>query len=239
MWRHIPSQYTQYRYLITLFFSSASLKVRPSNLAASSIRSRFASVSSASSASSSCWFCLTIIHRITCTIEWCQQKWKYANRIIFTICQKGAQAKTSYSNEHRLVIVRTPLCLPDEGTYPIHSGQISMNKVIRIWYTHRFPIFPKPFTIPIAAERFEGGRGIALDTHTSVRAKPRYHVNAGLYNDENIALATIAAGHKEHSDISTTNWKCRNTDNISYYGAPPPTRNVEEPFTCPVYIYTQ
>lgn len=33
-------------------------------------------------------------------------------------------------------------------------------------------MFPNPFTIPIAAARLAGGRGMAFDTHTSVNAKP-------------------------------------------------------------------
>ena len=39
-------------------------------------------------------------------------------------------------------------------------------------WTNKFPRLPNPFTIPIAADRFAGGRGIALDVHTNVRAKP-------------------------------------------------------------------
>lgn len=39
-------------------------------------------------------------------------------------------------------------------------------------WTNRLPRLPKPFTIPIATERFAGGRGMALDVHTSVSAKP-------------------------------------------------------------------
>ena len=33
-------------------------------------------------------------------------------------------------------------------------------------------MLPMPFTMPIAADRFAGGRGMALATHTAVRAKP-------------------------------------------------------------------
>ena len=44
--------------------------------------------------------------------------------------------------------------------------------------TDKFPIFPNPLTIPMAAARFVGGRGIALDTHTNVKAKPFPQVNA-------------------------------------------------------------
>ena len=37
---------------------------------------------------------------------------------------------------------------------------------------YRLPIVPKPFTIPIAADRLAGGRGIAFDTHTNVNENP-------------------------------------------------------------------
>ena len=40
--------------------------------------------------------------------------------------------------------------------------------------THKLPIFPNPLTIPIAAARFAGGRGMAFETHTSVSANPAY-----------------------------------------------------------------
>ena len=40
--------------------------------------------------------------------------------------------------------------------------------------TYRLPMFPKPFTMPMAADRFAGGRGIALATHTIVSAKPTH-----------------------------------------------------------------
>ena len=43
---------------------------------------------------------------------------------------------------------------------------------LRIEKDYRIPIPPKPFTIPIAADRLAGGRGMAFDTHTNVNAYP-------------------------------------------------------------------
>lgn len=43
----------------------------------------------------------------------------------------------------------------------------------RLQGTDRLPILPTPLTRAIAADRFAGGRGTALDTHTRVIANPR------------------------------------------------------------------
>lgn len=99
---------------------------------------------------------------------------------------------------------------------------------------HRFPRLPKPLTIPIAAARFAGGRGIALDVHTNNSANPLGSVSIMTYSTAQGRLACIARGHKEHRDVATADRGGRDANDVGKYDTPPWGGVVEESLAGPV-----
>ena len=73
------------------------------------------------------------------------------------------------------MIIRAPGRFPRERTDSDHiRNEHRVRRIIKGEQikTYRLPIVPKPFTIPIAADRLAGGRGMAFDTHTNVNENP-------------------------------------------------------------------
>lgn len=106
-----------------------------------------------------------------------------------------------------------------------------------------------PFTIPIAAARFlsirqrdsefkaeqwtsyAGGRGIALDTHVRVIAKPNNtRLLVVCMNSSMNRLAGISGSHEEHRNVSARNLHSRKSNDKADYDSPPPPSYVEKSF---------
>ena len=133
------------------------------------------------------------------------------------------------------MVVGSPFGFPSVGSDPITAYIMLGCKLRVLGTTDKFPKFPKPFTIPIAADRLAGGLGTALDTHTRVRANPveknfRHVQGRQLYSQ----LTGISRGHQEHSHISTANRHSRRANDISKDNTPPPDIEMEETFTCTI-----
>ena len=161
------------RYLNPFFLSKASSNVRPSSRAASSIRSRLAPVIFSSSSFSNCWFCLTSMQRMTVKVKYSINNVIMGDvRAWLTKCQNGGESERGYANKHGLVVVGSPFGFPSVGSDPITAYMMLGCKLRVLGMTDRFPKFPKPLTIPMAADRLAGGLGTALETHTRVRANP-------------------------------------------------------------------
>lgn len=81
--------------------------------------------------------------------------------------------------------------------------------------------------MPIATERFAGGRGMALETHTAVRAKPvrAYQCQQGMRYTA-MSRTCVAGSHEEHADIAATDRHGRQADDIAQHDAPPPNRKM-------------
>ena len=92
-----------------------------------------------------------------------------------TKCQSPAEDERRKTDEHRLMVVWGPGRFPGERTDTSQvRGKNEVRDMVRLRMreAYRLPMLPKPFTIPIAADRLAGGRGMAFDTHTNVNANP-------------------------------------------------------------------
>ncbi len=86
--------------------------------------------------------------------------------------------------------------------------------------TYKFPRLPIPLTIAILTERLAGGRGIALETHTAVSAKPKAvnMISAGRVKGHlasQFRLTRVATCHEEHSDVTATDGRRGKTNNVA------------------------
>ena len=74
----------------------------------------------------------------------------------------------------------------------------------------------------MAAERFAGGRGIAFDTQTAVKANPKKpSLLLALPMKQRNDGTCISRGHEEHRDIPPGGRHSRHSDYVAYDHTPP------------------